>query len=127
RRYAILDQQFLEPFWEEFRSGAGFWKNALINIGGFIPFGFVFRAYLSSNRESRRVTLLTIGLGFLVSLTIEVLQGFLPTRQSGTADLITNTLGTAIGCGLYRWCPAGLRVLLSRSQQPHAPDLNQAR
>lgn len=118
RRYGILDQVFLEPFWEEFRSGPGFWKNVLINIGGFIPFGFIFRAYLSSAREDRRIALLTVGLGFLVSLTIEVLQGFLPTRQSGTTDLITNTLGTAVGSGLYRWCPPVLRVLLSRYQQP---------
>jgi hypothetical protein len=47
-RYAFLDQVFLEPFWEEFDLDWGFWKDVLINIGGFIPFGFVFRAYLSS-------------------------------------------------------------------------------
>jgi hypothetical protein len=111
-RYTILDQVFLKPFWEEFNLSSGFWKNVLINIGGFIPLGFVFRAYLSSTIHDRRIAFVVISIGFLTSFTIEVLQGVLPTRQSGTTDLITNTLGTAIGVGLYRWCPSVLCDLL---------------
>jgi hypothetical protein len=121
RRYTILDQVFLKPFWEEFNFSSGFWKNVLINIGGFIPLGFVFRAYLSSTlHDDRRIAFVVVSLGFLTSLTIEVLQGVLPTRQSGTTDLITNTLGTAIGVGLYRLCPSLLCDLLRRtkSKQP---------
>ena len=69
---------------------------------GFVPFGISFAAYFSVARPVRRAALLTIALGLSVSLTIEILQAFLPNRDSGTSDLITNTLGTWIGAASYR-------------------------
>jgi glycopeptide antibiotics resistance protein len=74
-----------------------------INIFGLIPLGFFFNAYLSIVKKTKRATGLTIVLGFVTSLTIEILQSFLPTRDSGTTDLFTNTLGTAIGAVLFVW------------------------
>jgi len=102
--YLVLDQAFLRPFWVEYYPGWGYWRGVvLINVAGFIPFGFLFCAYFSLGRRVSRPALITILLGFAVSLTIECLQSFLPTRDSGTTDLISNTLGTCIGVGLYRW------------------------
>jgi len=87
--------------WDEFQPSWSYWKNVMINIGGFVPLGFFFCAYLVSVRRMNRAVLATIVLGGVVSLTIEVLQAFLPTRDSGMTDLITNTLGTVIGTALY--------------------------
>jgi hypothetical protein len=100
-RFFVLRQQFLERPWDEFYPGWRYWKDVGVNVVGFIPFGFVFSVYFSAIEKIKRPTWLTIALGFAVSLTIEVLQAFLPTRDSGITDLITNTLGTALGATLW--------------------------
>jgi hypothetical protein len=102
-RYLIVREKFLEPPWKEFYPRWAYWKNVGINIGGFIPLGFLFCAYLTSVQRVSRPRLVTIILGAAASVTIEVLQAFLPTRDSGMTDIITNTLGTCLGVLLYRW------------------------
>ena len=98
--FFVLHAPFLETPWDEFQPSWSYWKNVMINIGGFVPLGFFFCAYFVSVRRFNRAALATIVLGGLVSLTIEVLQAFLPTRDSGMTDIITNTLGTGIGAML---------------------------
>ena len=94
--YMVLDKIFLEPFWKEFSMSRSYWDSAFKNIVWFIPLGFCFFACLSAHKV-RRAALATVILGALVSLTIEILQAYLPTRDSGTTDLVTNSLGTLIG------------------------------
>ena len=113
-RYAILHEKFLEPPWKEFYVGWDYWKNVFVNIGGFIPLGFFFCAYWSSIWRMRKAALVTIIFGATVSLTIEVGQAYLPTRNSGMTDLITNTLGTYLGVVLYRWNPTLIHTSLNR-------------
>jgi hypothetical protein len=102
-RFFVLNERFLERPWDEFRQDWHYWRNVGINVAGFIPLGFFFCAYFSSGREAKRAVAITIAFGFAVSLTIEVLQAFLLTRDSGMTDLITNTLGTAVGAILCAW------------------------
>ena len=67
---------------------------------------------LASSQASRKAVVTTIVLGAVFSMTIEVLQGFIPMRDSGTTDILTNTLGTALGtiaAGLWTPYSASLR------------------
>ncbi len=102
-RFFVLHAEFLERPWDEYRPGWRYWKNIAVNVVGFIPLGFFFYAYLSQVRHAKHPVALTIALGFALSLTIEVLQAFLPTRDSGMTDLITNTFGTALGVIAFRY------------------------
>jgi VanZ family protein len=111
-RFSLLHQRFLEPFWKEFRPIRSYWIDTLVNIVGFIPLGFCFCAYWSLVRPIKHPDLTTVVFGLAVSLTIDVLQSYLPTRDSGTTDLITNTLGTFLGVRLCAWTTA--RALLAK-------------
>lgn len=116
QRYTVLDQVFLESPWSEFRRNTDFWGAVVKNIVGFVPLGFFFHAYFSAARHLRRAALITILFGFAVSLIIEILQAFLPTRDSGTTDLITNTLGTGVGVVICHGVCKMVGPVLSRSQ-----------
>ncbi len=116
--YFVLHPAFLRPSWDEFDdAGAAwirwsYWEDIAVNVAGFIPVGFVFMAYFSSVRALRRPVLVVIMAGFVLSFTIEALQRFLPTRDSGMTDLVTNTAGTAVGVALYRL--SWVQALVSR-------------
>jgi hypothetical protein len=73
--------------------------DAVINVAGFLPFGLGTCLCLRfwTGWSIARCVALAILIGASVSLVIELLQVFLPTRDSSLADLVTNILGTAIG------------------------------
>jgi VanZ family protein len=100
--YNVPGQLFLESPWHEFQRSNDYFGATIKNIIGFLPFGFCFYALLSLDHQATRAAMITVLLGAAASLTIELLQTFLPTRASGVMDLITNPLGTYIGVWLYR-------------------------
>lgn len=116
-RYAVLHSAFLQPWWGRLYHAdkpwirLGSWEDVAENVLGFVPVGFVFVAYFSVKRI-RRPGLIAVLVGFLTSLTIEVLQHFLPTRDSGLNDLVTNTFGTVLGIVAFRASSAVLGRLM---------------
>jgi hypothetical protein len=100
--FGVLHKQFLILPWEETRDKLDF-RDIAINIFGFVPFGFLLAAYLGSSRHKSDAMLLTVTAGLAISLTIEILQVFIPSRASGILDIITNTFGTYLGVLLFRW------------------------
>ena len=101
QNYFIFQPGFLMPFWKEFRPNREYAKDLAINVLGMVPIGICFAALLAWINGSRRCIVYAALGGFCVSLSIEILQAFMPTRFSGTTDLITNTLGAALGGWLY--------------------------
>jgi VanZ family protein len=100
--FRILHKQFLMPPWKESPDKVAL-RDILINIGGFMPFGFLCFTYLRRHRVNRRAMILTVLAGAAISLTIEILQYFVPARSSDMIDLVTNTLGTYLGVVLFLW------------------------
>ena len=114
-RYLVVHQTLLEPPWKEFRTQRNYLKNIFINIAGFVPLGCFFYAYFSLAGRLKCAAVATVIVGAMVSLIIEVFQEYLPTRDSGVTDLITNTLGTCVGVSLYHAAASPLaRVLGAR-------------
>ena len=66
--------------------------DVVVNVIGFVPLGFLLR----------RRPLLAIACGLALSLTMELGQLILPSREPSFADLITNTAGAALGALLPR-------------------------
>jgi hypothetical protein len=74
-----------------------------INIAGFAPFGFILSAWLRKTHglSATLVFWITIFLGVCLSLSIELTQIYLPTRDSSLLDVLSNTLGSAAGVLLF--------------------------
>lgn len=98
--YAVAEDAFLSRPWDEYHPIWSNWDDILINIAGFMPLGFFFRAYFAQ-QQIKRGPVITVILGAAVSLTIEILQSYLPTRNSDVTDVMTNTIGTCLGVAVY--------------------------
>ncbi len=105
----VLREKFLDPPGKKYYSGLGYWKDLAINIGGFVPLGFAFCAYWALCCPIKRAASAAVLVGVAVTLTIEILQCYLPTRQSGVTDSSLTRSGpfsvpySTAGCRLERF------------------------
>ena len=69
-----------------------------------MPFAFILCATLASvgGAFEKHGVLITVAFCFLVSLTLEILQTWMPSRSSSMPDLVFNTLGGWMGAVIYR-------------------------
>ena len=87
--------------------------DALLNVLLFVPFGFGLAEKLSAQGKSRAATLAaTFGAGALLSYVIELLQSYIPMRDSGWEDVLTNSAGSVVGFVLFElWGGVALSLL----------------
>jgi VanZ family protein len=95
--YYIPYKSILKPFWSEYSPDREYVNDLIRNVAGFMPLGFLLGAYLSKKTGWPKAILVVMLYGGLLSFTIEVLQAFIPERNSGTTDILTNTAGAMLG------------------------------
>jgi VanZ family protein len=100
-KFKILKKSYLKLSGNALELNGSSLRDMRINILGFIPLGYLLIVTIYSNKSSWssswRLIFLAIFGGTVVSLFIEILQAYLPTRNSSLSDLIFNTFGTALG------------------------------
>jgi hypothetical protein len=115
-RFIILKKNFLKFSGDALKLNDTSLQDMLINIIGFIPLGYLSLVTIcsikSSWTSSWRLIILAVVGGTSISLFVEILQAYLPTRNSSLTDLIFNIIGTGLGVIL-----ALLLRLKTRSQE----------
>lgn len=101
-RLKVPQKVILSPPWKDFRLNLSFFSDIMINILGFVPLGvFASRLIRKSITSARQSFIIVTLFGFFLSLTVESIQVYLPTRHSQLMDVLTNTIGTALGIVLF--------------------------
>jgi hypothetical protein len=97
-------------------------SDVIVNFIGFVPFGLVYYQYrnlVAPGRWWLRILLVTF-VGAAVSLTIELGQVWLPTRDSSAFDLALNASGTFVGA-LFAAVAGAILVRAARVSSPWMP------
>ncbi|MBI5923056.1 MAG: VanZ family protein [Betaproteobacteria bacterium] len=76
-----------------------YWRafELFVNILGYLPLGFIWVPTLQPRHGKWRAVVLATLLGACLSLSLETLQNFLPTRVASNVDLACNSCGALLG------------------------------
>ena len=89
-------------------------RDIVLNIIVYMPLGLVAVLAFRRRRSRAFAASAAIAFGFLLSVAMELLQVYLPSRDSSLLDVLTNTLGTAAGAGFAIFFEGGIRRLMER-------------
>jgi glycopeptide antibiotics resistance protein len=91
--------------------------DVVLNILLFVPYGFGLALKFRGKGKSRAATLgVCLVAGALLSYTIELLQFYIPLRDSGWEDVFTNSTGSVVGLLLFEMCGTFVLTLVSRAE-----------
>jgi VanZ family protein len=123
--FSVPHKSLLQSAAKEFSADWRYATDVLKNITGFVPLGLIVCAYFGSTKRGWKAILITTVACGTLSFVIEVLQYYIPRRSSGTTDIITNTVGAALGAVLTHAGPVRrllLRAKLIRAVQRSATE-----
>ncbi len=107
----VLKKKILARPWHNFNFNRDFIIDTIINLIGFIPFAFILSATLIrvGGAFEKHAVLMTVAFCFFVSLSLEILQAWMPSRSSSMQDLVLNTLGGWMGALTHRFFSRPIR------------------
>jgi len=89
-----------------------------LNILLFVPYGFGLAEKLRERGASWIATFgVTLAAGALLSYAVELLQIYIPQRDSGWEDVLTNSFGAVVGTMLFDLFGGGTLRLLSATER----------
>jgi VanZ family protein len=103
-KFHVLKKIILSPPMPYSASTKTLISDVTINFIGFIPLGFLVGAFLLQLGRSKKQALIqTVVLCFCLSLGIEIVQAWDPSRSSQSLDVILNTLGGMTGALIHKY------------------------
>jgi VanZ family protein len=91
-----------------------------LNVLLFVPYGFGLAEKLRERGASRIATFgVTLAAGALLSYAVELLQIYIPQRDSGWEDVLTNSFGGVVGAMLFDLFGGG-RLLSATEREARA-------
>jgi len=97
-RPEFTDQRMRIVSWIPFAgTAASDYKDDVLNMILFLPFGALVWLYLSKETHSRRSAWIPALWGMILSVSVETLQVWLPSRFPSATDVFTNALGSLLG------------------------------
>jgi glycopeptide antibiotics resistance protein len=101
-----MQYQFF-PFWSYDELYNKIIAQLILNVIMFVPIGFLLGALMNEIRWMQ-----VIEMGCLLSVMIEILQLLTRRGVCNIDDVIHNTIGCAIGYGLFRLCNTLLKIMI---------------
>jgi VanZ family protein len=89
-------------------------RDIVLNVVIYMPLGLAAVLAFRRRHSRSRAATAAIAFGFLLSVSMELLQVYVPGRDPSLLDVLTNTLGTAAGAGCAIYFEGGIRQLMER-------------
>ena len=103
--FTLEDKLSLSAIIGRFKQTTTFLSDQIKNVFLFLPLGFGLMCWLQRTRTRTIAKLATVVfISFSLSLLVEILQAFLPSREPTFADIFNNTFSGLLGClCFYFW------------------------
>ncbi len=97
-KFKVTNKVFLRHPFQNYTINYETMKDLALNIGFFIPLGFLYTMLIRRRGISSFASALTVVIGgILFSLTIESLQYFIESRSSSLTDVVNDATGVILG------------------------------